>query len=54
MEKETVSKEGERGLKIVRGRYTDLNQLISDLSSKLSDVSTSIDNEFLSGDRIRD
>ena len=46
------SKGSGRGIKVVRERYSDLNQLIGDLSSKLSEVSSSIDNEFLSAYRV--
>ena len=45
-------KDDDRGLAIVRDRYASLNQLIGDLSNKLSDVSSSIDNEFLSAYRV--
>ena len=47
-----VGKEEERGLTIVRDRYSNLNQLISDLSIKLSEVSFNVDNEFLSAYRV--
>jgi hypothetical protein len=40
-------KGGGSSLKMVRRRYSDLNNLIGELSSKLSDVSSSIDSEFL-------
>ena len=46
------SKDDDRGLTIVRERYSNLNQLIGDLSLKLSEVSSSIDNEFLSAYRV--
>lgn len=46
------SKGSGRGIKVVRERYSDLNQLIGDLSLKLSEVSSSIDNEFLSAYRV--
>ena len=42
---------GGRSLKMVRKRYFDLNNLIGELSSKLSEVSSSIDSEFLSAYR---
>ena len=38
---------GGSSLKIVRKRYSDLNYLIGELSSKLSEMSSSIDSEFL-------
>ena len=47
-----IGKEEERGLTIVRDRYSNLNQLISDLSIKLSEVSFNVDNEFLSAYRV--
>ena len=47
-----LGKEEERGLTIVRDRYSNLNQLISDLSIKLSEVSFNVDNEFLSAYRV--
>jgi hypothetical protein len=40
-------KGGDSSLKMVRKRYSDLNNLIGELSSKLSEVSSSIDSEFL-------
>jgi hypothetical protein len=46
------SSDDARGLLVVRERYSNLNQLIGDLSLKLSEVSTSIDNEFLSAYRV--
>lgn len=53
MEREKLSNKVEgKGLKVVRETYSNLNKLIGDLSSKLSDVSTSIDNEFLSAYRV--
>ena len=51
MAKERVKGNG-KGIKIVRERYNDLNHLIGDLSAKLSEVSSSIDQEFLSAYRV--
>lgn len=47
-----VTKDEKRGLTIVRSRYSNLNQLICDLSIKLSEVSFNVDNEFLSAYRV--
>ena len=49
--KERIKGNG-KGIKIVRERYNDLNHLIGDLSTKLSEVSSSIDQEFLSAYRV--
>ena len=38
-------------MKMVRNRYSDLNNLVGELSSKLSDVSLDIDSEFLAAYR---
>lgn len=51
MAKERIKGNG-KGIKIVRDRYNDLNHLIGDLSMKLSEVSSSIDQEFLSAYRV--
>jgi hypothetical protein len=51
MAKERIKGNG-KGIKIVRDRYNDLNHLIGDLSAKLSEVSSSIDQEFLSAYRV--
>jgi hypothetical protein len=51
MAKERIKGSG-KGIKIVRDRYNDLNHLIGDLSAKLSEVSSSIDQEFLSAYRV--
>lgn len=51
MAKERI-KGNSKGIKVVRDRYNDLNHLIGDLSIKLSEVSSSIDQEFLSAYRV--
>jgi hypothetical protein len=40
------------GLEVVRERYSNLNNLIGNLSIKLGEVSSNIDNEFLSAYRV--
>lgn len=40
------------GLELVRERYSNLNNLIGNLSTKLGEVSSNIDNEFLSAYRV--
>jgi hypothetical protein len=40
------------GLQVVRDRYSNLNNLIGNLSLKLGEVSSNIDNEFLSAYRV--
>ena len=42
---------GGKNLKMVRKRYSDLNDLICELPSKLSEISSDIDSEFLSAYR---
>lgn len=42
---------GGKSLKMVRKRYSDLNNLIGEMPSKLSEISSDIDGEFLSAYR---